>query len=39
MKILKYWQAEDRFEELITKMDSSNSPTECKTFELQDYEK
>src|SRR6478736_10393329 len=34
MKILTYFKAENGFVELIEKMNSGHSPTECKTFEL-----
>ena len=39
IKILKFLKADDRFTELIEKMDSSRSPAECRTFELYEYEK
>ena len=39
IKILTYWKAAHRFEELIAKMNSANSPVECKRFELDDFEK
>ena len=39
MKILKFLKADYRFTELIDKMDSSGSPTECRTFELYEDEK
>lgn len=38
MKILTYLKAGDRFSEVINKMDSSNSPGECRTFELYPWE-
>lgn len=39
MQILKYWWADHRFTALIEKMNSRNSPVECKTFELDEFEK
>jgi len=38
-KILTYLNADMRFKEVIAKMDSSDSPVECKTFELDDWYK
>lgn len=38
-RILKYLSADGRFVEVIEKMNSSNSPVECKTFELSDWDK
>jgi hypothetical protein len=34
MQILRYFKAGDRFAEVIAKMDSDGSPTECRTSEL-----
>ena len=39
IKMLTYWQADGRFKELIEKMNSEDSPVECRTFELHDYER
>ncbi|MGC4378270.1 hypothetical protein WD019_15280 [Fictibacillus sp. Mic-4] len=39
IKILTYFNSNRQFTELISKFDSSNSPTECRTFELYDYNK
>lgn len=37
--VLKYFKANGQFIELIDKMDSSDSPCECRTFELSDWDK
>ena len=39
LKILKFLKADDRYTDLIDKMDSTGSPTECRTFELYNDEK
>ena len=36
--ILKYIYAQNRFEELIDKMDTNNSPMECRTFKLGEFD-
>lgn len=36
--ILTYLKANNQFTEVIDKMDSSDSPTECRTFELSDWD-
>ncbi|MEN8131689.1 MAG: hypothetical protein ABFS45_16175 [Pseudomonadota bacterium] len=36
--ILTYLKANGQFTEIIDKMDSSHSPTECRTFELSDWD-
>lgn len=38
-KIIRYYYADDRFEELINMMDSSGSPSESRKFKLRDYDK
>lgn len=38
IKILKLFLAEDRYTTLIKKMNSNNSPSECKNFELKNYD-
>lgn len=38
IRILTYLNANDQFSALIAKMNSSNSPVECKTFELNEWE-
>lgn len=37
-KIFKYFKANGQFIELIDKMNSNNSPVECKNFELTDWD-
>jgi hypothetical protein len=37
--ILTYFKANNQFVELIDKMNSEHSPTECKNFELDKFEK
>jgi hypothetical protein len=37
-KILRYYYAEGRFEDLIDKMDTSDSPTESRTFKLSEWD-
>ena len=37
--ILKYLKANHQFLELIEKMDSENSPSECRNFDLNEFEK
>jgi hypothetical protein len=39
MKILRYFHADGGFEEIIKKMDSNESPSECRKFELSKYDK
>lgn len=39
IKILTYFKAERRYTNLIEKFDSSDSPVECKTFDLDDWNK
>jgi hypothetical protein len=39
IKILTYLNSNGQYSDLISKFDSSNSPTECRTFELFHYEK
>ena len=39
MQIFTYWKANAKFTPLIEKMNSGNSPIECKTFELNEFEK
>lgn len=39
IQIFTYLKANDQFSDLIEKMDSSNSPQECRTFKIYDYEK
>jgi hypothetical protein len=39
IKILTLLQAEGRFTNVISKMDSSGSPTECRTFKIPDWNK
>lgn len=36
IRILTYLKADHRFTGVIAKFDSSNSPTECRTFDLDD---
>lgn len=38
MQIIKYFHADGKFDRVIKKMDSSDSPSECRTFELYDWE-
>lgn len=38
IKILTYLYNSDRFVAVINKFDSSNSPGECRRFELRDYD-
>lgn len=38
-RILKYLYANGQFIEVIEKMDSSDSPCECRTFNLRDWDK
>lgn len=38
-KIIRHYYADDRFIDLIDKMDSSDSPSESRTFKLRDREK
>lgn len=37
IQILKYLKANHQFEEIIAKMDTSNSPMECRRFEISDW--
>ena len=39
IRILKYLKAEGRFIGVIEKMNSENSPIECKTFELNEWDR
>ena len=39
IQILKYLKANHQFEEIISKMDTSNSPMECRRFEISDWER
>ncbi len=39
IRILKYLKASDRFTDVIDKMNSSNSPGECKRFEVSEWER
>lgn len=39
MEIFTYLKADRRFNHVIEKFNSSNSPVECKTFELDDWDK
>lgn len=39
IRILTYFNSNNQYTDLISKFDSSNSPTECRTFELYDYDK
>ncbi|KAB2952947.1 hypothetical protein F9B85_06675 [Heliorestis acidaminivorans] len=39
IKILTYLYNNRQFQEVIDKMDSSYSPTECRTFHIDDFEK
>ncbi|HGH7178533.1 TPA: hypothetical protein ACJMKL_000673 [Bacillus luti] len=39
MKILTYFNSNRQYTDLISKFDSSNSPTECRSFEIYDYER
>lgn len=38
IRIIKYLKANDQFLEVIEKMDSSGSPTECRRFKLTDWD-
>lgn len=38
LKILKYFKANEEYIEVINKMDSSNSPCECRTFDLKEWD-
>jgi hypothetical protein len=38
MQIIRYFNADGKFNRVIAKMDSSDSPSECRTFELYDWE-
>ena len=38
IEILRYLHADGRFNEVITRMDSSGSPSECRKFELGEYD-
>ncbi|MED4124139.1 hypothetical protein P4641_09130 [Halalkalibacterium halodurans] len=38
IKIITLLKAEGRFTNVIDKMDSSGSPSECRTFELRDWD-
>ena len=38
MKVLTYFLANGQFIEIIRKMDTSNSPSECRTFELSEWD-
>lgn len=35
--LLRYWKAKGIFADLIEKMDSQGSPTECRNFELREH--
>lgn len=37
--IFQYFKANNQYVDLIKKMDSFNSPSECRTFELDDWDK
>lgn len=39
IKILTYLNANGQYDHVIKKFNSSNSPVECKTFELNDWDK
>lgn len=39
IKILTYFNSNRQFTDIIAKFDSSNSPTECRTFYLDDWDK
>ena len=39
IKIITLLQAEDRFTNVIAKLNSSHSPVECKTFKIPDWNK
>lgn len=39
IRILTYYKANHQFIKLIAKMDSPDSPSECRTFELNELEK
>jgi len=39
IRILKYLKANNQFTEIIDKMDTSHSPTECRRFEISDWER
>ena len=39
IRILNYYNANHQFTNVIAKMDSSGSPSECRTFELNEFEK
>lgn len=38
IRAMKYLKAERRFEPVIDKFNSQNSPAECKTFDLRDWD-
>lgn len=38
-KILRYFSADDRFVEIIEKMDTSDSPSESRRFNLSEFDK
>lgn len=38
IRILKYLKANHQFTEIIAKMDTSGSPSECRKFELSDWD-
>ena len=38
MQIIKYFNADDSFSDIIPKMDTSGSPIECRKFDLYDSE-
>jgi hypothetical protein len=37
IKVLRYFHADGRYKSLIAKMDSTGSPVECRTFELDEW--
>ena len=39
IKILTYFKADGRYTDIIEKFDSSQSPGECRTFDLNDWDK
>ncbi|MDL1982319.1 MAG: hypothetical protein LWX02_12835 [Deltaproteobacteria bacterium] len=39
IRILTYFKSGGSFTNVIEKMDSANSPSECRTFRIHDYEK
>ena len=39
IRILTYLKANHQFTNVIAKMDSSNSPSECRVFDLSEFEK